>query len=122
MADSSPYDLYRDSSVGTTLLETLDELIHTGRITGCFASKIVGNFDRIVPQVLGELKDRKHKFSIKARVIHYNSIEDSWWWTLDRATLNLPGEGYVTVDKFQVFAYPEKKKQKPDMAGKSGVK
>jgi transcription initiation factor TFIIA small subunit len=120
MADSSPYDMYRDSSVGATLLETLDELIHTGRITGDFASKIVGNFDRIVPQVLGELKDGKHKFSIKAHVIHYNSIEDSWWWTLDRATLNLPGEGYVTVDRFRVVTHPQKK-QKPEMAGKSGV-
>ncbi|KAJ5159760.1 uncharacterized protein N7482_006764 [Penicillium canariense] len=54
MASQSYYELYRGSSLGLALTDTLDDLINEGRIEPQLAMKILTTFDKVVTEVLAE--------------------------------------------------------------------
>jgi hypothetical protein len=54
------YELYRGTSIGIALADTLDDLISSRRIEPQLAMRIMSNFDQSIAQVLNE--------KVKARV------------------------------------------------------
>ncbi|KAI5309133.1 Transcription initiation factor IIA small chain (TFIIA 13.5 kDa subunit), partial [Ascosphaera atra] len=54
MATHAYYELYRGSSIGLCLTDTLDDLINEGRIEPQLAMKILSTFDRVITETLAE--------------------------------------------------------------------
>ncbi|KAL1863499.1 Transcription initiation factor IIA small chain (TFIIA 13.5 kDa subunit) [Paecilomyces lecythidis] len=54
MSAQAYYELYRGSSIGLSLTDTLDDLINEGRIEPQLAMKILSNFDRVITEVLAD--------------------------------------------------------------------
>ncbi|KUL82659.1 hypothetical protein ZTR_09090 [Talaromyces verruculosus] len=52
MSSQAYYELYRGSSLGLSLTDTLDDLINEGRIEPQLAMKILSNYDRYVTEIL----------------------------------------------------------------------
>ncbi|KAJ9613341.1 Transcription initiation factor IIA subunit 2 [Cladophialophora chaetospira] len=88
MAAQQYYELYRGSSIGDALIDTIDDLINDGRIEPQLAMKILSNFDRAIAETLAE--------KVKSRLTFKVGI------TEQRAALNLliPAQGHLETYRF----------------------
>ncbi|EGD86011.2 uncharacterized protein TERG_02277 [Trichophyton rubrum CBS 118892] len=64
MSAPAYYELYRGSSIGLSLTDTLDDLINEGRIEPQLAMKILSNFDRVITEVLADKVKCKLSFKV----------------------------------------------------------
>lgn len=76
MADSKYYELYRRSSLGGSLTDTLDDLISERRIEPQLAMKILTNFDKAVADVLADKV--KSRLTFKGHLDTYRFCDDVW--------------------------------------------
>ncbi|KAA8900479.1 hypothetical protein FN846DRAFT_958722 [Sphaerosporella brunnea] len=88
---SSPGHLYRNTSLGTTLLDSLDEMVMDGRMTPKFACKIVENFDIAMISVLRSKV--KARLDLKGKLEDYRCINDEWYMVLKDVVVTLDGRG-----------------------------
>ena len=58
------YELYRRSTLGVTLLDSLDELITARRIEPQLAMKILSNFDKCMTEVLADKVKSRLSFKV----------------------------------------------------------
>lgn len=58
------YELYRATSIGTALADTLDDLISSRRIEPQLAMRIMSNFDQSIAQVLNEKVKARMNFKV----------------------------------------------------------
>ncbi|KOB72979.1 Transcription initiation factor IIA subunit 2, partial [Operophtera brumata] len=65
------YQLYRNTTVGNTLQESLDELIQYGQITPALAVKVLLQFDKSINQALSS----KVKFCDNVWTFMLNDVE-----------------------------------------------
>ena len=68
--------LYRQSSLGKTLLEVLEELQKEDKISNEMLSKTLEIFDRVICEEIS--KSKKQKASIKAQVTSFKNCDDIW--------------------------------------------
>lgn len=61
--------LYRASSIGLTLVDTLDDMVNEGRIEPQLAMKVVARFDRAVAEVLAERVRARLSFKVRVRPV-----------------------------------------------------
>jgi Transcription initiation factor IIA, gamma subunit, helical domain len=61
--------LYRASSIGLTLVDTLDDMVNEGRIEPQLAMKVVARFDRAIAEVLGERVRARLSFKVRVRSV-----------------------------------------------------
>ncbi|KAI9705519.1 MAG: Gtf2a2p [Candelina mexicana] len=59
------YELYRQTSVGQALTDTLDDLISDNRIQPQLAIKILFHFDRIMTETLADKVKARLSFKVK---------------------------------------------------------
>lgn len=76
------YQLYRNTTLGSTLQESLDELIQYGQITPQLAMKVLLQFDKAVNSALaGRVRSR---LSFKAGKLHtYRFCDNVWTFMLN---------------------------------------
>ncbi|KAF8913574.1 hypothetical protein CPB85DRAFT_1299463 [Mucidula mucida] len=74
---TQPYSIiYRAGALGSSLMDSLDELVKEGRIPGLLADRIAEQFDR---SYTGIVKRKVHnKTSIKGKLHQYNLCKDVW--------------------------------------------
>jgi hypothetical protein len=65
------YELYRRSTLGVTLLDTLDELITDRKIEPQLAFKILANFDKCIAEVLADKVKSRMSFKVRSRTLTF---------------------------------------------------
>ncbi|TPX68852.1 hypothetical protein SpCBS45565_g02864 [Spizellomyces sp. 'palustris'] len=114
------YELYRRSSLGMALTDTLDELITESHIDPQIAMKVLAQVRKRVgatpnpsptlfPQfdltIAEALHNRvKAKAAIKGHLHVYRFCDDVWTFIVDRPTFKLEGSETVHADRIKVVA------------------
>ncbi len=65
------YEHYRASSIGSALMDTLDDLVNQGRITGSLAIKVLAHFDRAIAETL--VREAKVSVNIRGYTKYYTN-------------------------------------------------
>ncbi|KFZ14347.1 hypothetical protein V502_06131 [Pseudogymnoascus sp. VKM F-4520 (FW-2644)] len=100
-ANASPfYELYRRSSVGRTLMDTLDELIGERRIEPQLAMKILSHFDRSITEVLQDKV--KARMTFKGHLDTYRFCDEVWTFLIKDVTFKMDNTS-VHADKVKIF-------------------
>ncbi|KAI8924813.1 transcription initiation factor IIA, gamma subunit, helical domain-containing protein [Entophlyctis helioformis] len=97
----SQYELYRRSSLGMALTDTLDELIQDGHVDPQTAMKVLAQFDSSFAEAL-RTKVRS-KATIKGSLHIYRSCDDVWTFFVRNATLRIDNET-IAADKIKLVA------------------
>ncbi|CAI6279271.1 unnamed protein product [Periconia digitata] len=100
--DSKYYELYRRSSVGGALTDTLDALITERRIEPQLAMKILANFDKAVADVLAEKV--KSRLTFKGHLDTYRFCDDVWTFIIKDINFKLETTGQVHADRVKIVS------------------
>ncbi|ESO09277.1 hypothetical protein HELRODRAFT_73469 [Helobdella robusta] len=95
------YQLYRNTTLGHTLQESLDELIQVGQITPQLALKVLLQFDKSINQALSNRVNKKITF--KADLNTYRFCDNVWTFVLNNAEFR-DGNDNIRVDKVKIVA------------------
>lgn len=120
MSGQAYYELYRRSTIGTTLTDALDTLITDEKIQPQLANKILHNFDRIISELLkNELSIAKSKLTFKGDLHTYRFCDDVWTFIIKNVIIKLTdvsnsggdllGDNEISVDKFKIVACNSKR-------------
>ncbi|KAI9831725.1 MAG: Transcription initiation factor IIA small chain (TFIIA 13.5 kDa subunit) [Phylliscum demangeonii] len=101
------YELYRRSSIGMALTDTLDDLITDRRIEPQLAIRILANFDRSITEILSEKV--KAKMSFKGHLHTYRFCDEVWTFLLEDVTFKMENQHVVQVDKVKIVSCNSKK-------------
>nr|QBH73593.1 transcription initiation factor IIA gamma chain [Isotomurus palustris] len=98
----SMYQLYRNTTLGHTLQESLDELIQYNQITPALANKILLQFDRSMNNALANRV--KSRLTFKAGKLHtYRFCDNVWTFLLNDVEFRETTE-FAKVDKVKIVA------------------
>lgn len=116
MSNSGYYELYRRSTVGTTLTDALDNLISDQKIQPQLAMRILNNFDRIISELLkSDQNIAKSKLTFKGDLSTYRFCDDVWTFIIKNVMVKLTDNSNnefsdeVSVDKFKIVACNSRK-------------
>nr|CAG8488419.1 6064_t:CDS:2 [Entrophospora candida]CAG8502491.1 7822_t:CDS:2 [Entrophospora candida] len=102
------YELYRRSSIGIALTESLDDFIQTGQITPQLAMKVLLQFDKSITEAL-ETKV-KTKATFKQGHLHtYRFCDEVWTFIIKNPNFKLDQNEAIQVDKIKIVACNSKK-------------
>ncbi|KAL8931016.1 MAG: hypothetical protein Q9208_000118 [Pyrenodesmia sp. 3 TL-2023] len=101
------YELYRRSSIGWTLIDSLDELVHLGRIEPQLAMKILQNFDKIVTDVLADKV--KARLTFKGHLDTYRFCDEVWTFLIKDVTFKLDNQSPIQADKIKIVSCNSKR-------------
>ncbi|KAJ3531012.1 hypothetical protein NM208_g9069 [Fusarium decemcellulare] len=95
------YELYRRSSIGLALTDTLDDLISDERINPQLAMKILGNFDQAITEALQ--KNVKARLQFKGSLDTYRFCDEVWTFLIKNVTFKMDsGSQSVTANKVKI--------------------
>ncbi|CAH1977503.1 unnamed protein product [Acanthoscelides obtectus] len=96
------YQLYRNTTLGHTLQESLDELIQYGQITPQLAGRVLLQFDRSINQTLATRV--KSRITFKAGKLNtYRFCDNVWTFMLNDAEFREVQE-ITKIDKVKIVA------------------
>ncbi|ESZ89844.1 transcription initiation factor iia small chain [Sclerotinia borealis F-4128] len=119
-APQSFYELYRRSSIGMALTDTLDDLISERRIEPQLAMKILANFDRSITEVLADKV--KARLTFKVYALHagtghldtYRFCDEVWTFLIKDVTFKMENSSQsVTADKVKIVSCNSKRPGDP---------
>ena len=101
-SEMAAYQLYRNTTLGHTLQESLDELIQYNQITPSLAAKILVQFDRSMNAALASRV--KSRLTFKAGKLHtYRFCDNVWTFLLNDVEFREVHE-VAKVDKVKIVA------------------
>ncbi|WPH04607.1 Hypothetical protein R9X50_00749900 [Acrodontium crateriforme] len=103
------YELYRGTSIGLALADTLDDLISSRRIEPQLAMRIMQNFDQSIASVLGEKV--KARMSFKAHLDTYRFCDEVWTFVIKDVKFKLDNGQFVEAERVKIVACQSKEKQ-----------
>ncbi|QSZ34197.1 hypothetical protein DSL72_005786 [Monilinia vaccinii-corymbosi] len=113
-APQSFYELYRRSSIGMALTDTLDDLISERRIEPQLAMKILANFDRSITEVLADKVKARLTFKLKGHLDTYRFCDEVWTFLIKDVTFKMENSSQsVTADKVKIVSCNSKKPGDP---------
>ena len=95
------YQLYRNTTLGNTLQESLDELIQSQQITPQLALQVLLQFDKSINNALASKV--KNRVTFKGRLNTYRFCDNVWTFVLNNASFREVGDS-VKVDKVKIVA------------------
>ncbi|CAH3144611.1 unnamed protein product [Pocillopora meandrina] len=95
------YQLYRNTTLGNSLQESLDELIQSQQISPQLALQVLLQFDKAINHYLSSKV--KSKISFKGHLNTYRFCDNVWTFVLNKVEFREVGE-LVQVDKVKVVA------------------
>ncbi|PKS09003.1 hypothetical protein jhhlp_003616 [Lomentospora prolificans] len=102
------YELYRRSSIGMALTDTLDDLISDERINPQLAMKILGNFDQAITEALQ--KNVKARLTFKGSLDTYRFCDEVWTFLIRNVVFKMDGNSVgVPADKVKIVSCNAKK-------------
>ncbi|ATY63947.1 transcription initiation factor iia small chain [Cordyceps militaris] len=97
------YELYRRSSIGLALTDTLDDLISESRIHPQLAMKILGNFDQAITEALQ--KNVRCRLQFKGSLDTYRLCDEVWTFLIKNVTFKMDnGSHTVQADKVKIVS------------------
>ena len=87
---SSQYELYRRSTLGTALTDTLDELIQEGSLDPQMAMKVLAQFDESIAEALNTKV--RSRANLKGHLYEYRFCDDVWTFVIDNAVFRFDNE------------------------------
>ncbi|KAE9371283.1 transcription initiation factor-like protein IIA gamma chain [Stipitochalara longipes BDJ] len=106
------YELYRRSSIGMALTDTLDDLISERRIEPQLAMKILANFDRSITEVLAEKV--KARLTFKGHLDTYRFCDEVWTFLIKDVTFKMENSSQtVQADKVKIVSCNSKRPGDP---------
>ncbi|EXJ94148.1 transcription initiation factor TFIIA small subunit [Capronia coronata CBS 617.96] len=106
-ASQQYYELYRGSSIGEALIDTIDDLINDGRIEPQLAMKILANFDRAIADTLAEKV--KSRLTFKGHLETYRFCDDVWTFLVKDVRFKSDGGQEFQADKVKIVSCNSKK-------------
>ncbi|KAJ6102355.1 Transcription initiation factor IIA subunit 2 [Penicillium sp. IBT 16267x] len=103
----SYYELYRGSSLGLSLTDTLDDLINEGRIEPQLAMKILSTFDKIVTEVLADKV--RARLTFKGHLDTYRFCDEVWTFLIKDVSFKLDNQTTVTADRVKIVSCNSKR-------------
>ncbi|XP_071497520.1 transcription initiation factor IIA subunit 2-like [Diadema setosum] len=94
------HQLYRNTVLGNSLQESLDELIQARLITPQLALTVLLKFDRAINDALANRL--KNKISFKGHLNTYRFCDNVWTFVLN--DVEFRNGDFVTVDKVKIVA------------------
>ncbi|MCJ1256918.1 Transcription initiation factor IIA small chain (TFIIA 13.5 kDa subunit) [Lignoscripta atroalba] len=107
MAAPSYYELYRASSIGLALIDTIDEFVHAGRIEPQLAMKIIANFDRAITEVLADKV--KARLNFKGHLDTYRFCDEVWTFLIKDVSFKLDNQSTIQAEKVKIVSCNSKK-------------
>ncbi|MCJ1435217.1 Transcription initiation factor IIA small chain (TFIIA 13.5 kDa subunit) [Xylographa pallens] len=107
MTSKEYYELYRQSSIGLALIDTLDAMVHEGRIEPQLAMKIVSTFDRVITEVLADKV--KARLSFKGHLDTYRFCDEVWTFLIKDANFKLDNQTNIQAEKVKIVSCNSKK-------------
>ncbi|KAK2167706.1 hypothetical protein LSH36_25g09000 [Paralvinella palmiformis] len=104
------YQLYRNTTLGHTLQESLDELIQVSQITPQLALKVLLQFDKAINNALATRV--KNKVTFKGHLNTYRFCDNVWTFVLNDVEFREAQET-VAVGKVKIVACEGAKMGKP---------
>ncbi|MCJ1305828.1 Transcription initiation factor IIA small chain (TFIIA 13.5 kDa subunit) [Hypocenomyce scalaris] len=102
MATQAYYELYRRSSIGLALIDTLDDLVHDGRIEPQLAMKVIATFDRAITEVLAEKV--KARLSFKGHLDTYRFCDEVWTFLIKDVNFKLDNQNTIQAEKVKIVS------------------
>ncbi|KMZ61779.1 Transcription initiation factor IIA subunit 2 [Zostera marina] len=99
------FELYRRSTIGMCLTETLDDMVSTGTLNPEVAIQVLVQFDRSMTEALET--QVKSKVTIKGHLHTYRFCDNVWTFILQDATFKNE-EGHEQVGKVKIVACDSK--------------
>jgi transcription initiation factor TFIIA small subunit len=110
--------LYRQSSLGKTLLEVLEELQKEDKISNEMLSKTLEIFDRVICEEIS--KSKKQKASIKAQVTSFKNCDDIWIFYGKNVSVTIE-KSNITCGKLKIIACDKNMKEQLEQGKKNYV-
>jgi len=104
---SQYYELYRGSTIGDCLIDTIDELINEGRIEPQLAMKILSNFDKTISDVLAEKV--KARLTFKGHLETYRFCDDVWTFLVKDVKFKTDTSSEFTAEKVKIVSCNSKR-------------
>ncbi|KAI8815948.1 transcription initiation factor IIA, gamma subunit, helical domain-containing protein [Fimicolochytrium jonesii] len=99
---ATQYELYRRSSLGLALTDTLDDLIQEGHLDPQVAIKVLQQFDVTIGEALhSKVRAKTH---IKGHLREYRFCDDVWTFVVDRPTFKLDGGDILEAERVKFVA------------------
>ncbi|XP_048750141.1 transcription initiation factor IIA subunit 2-like isoform X2 [Ostrea edulis] len=95
------YQLYRNTTLGHTLQESLDELIQCGQITPQLALKVLLQFDKAINTALANRV--KNRIQLKGKLNTYRFCDNVWTFVLNNVDFRDVQE-LAKCDKVKIVA------------------
>ncbi|XP_062573886.1 transcription initiation factor IIA subunit 2-like [Saccostrea cucullata] len=95
------YQLYRNTTLGHTLQESLDELISCGQITPQLALKVLLQFDKAINTALANRV--KNRIQLKGKLNTYRFCDNVWTFVLNNVDFRDVQE-LAKCDKVKIVA------------------
>jgi transcription initiation factor TFIIA small subunit len=102
------YELYRGTSIGLALADTLDDLISSRRIEPQLAMRIMANFDQQIAQVLGDKV--KARMTFKGHLDVYRFCDEVWTFVIKDVKFKLDNASQMEAEKVKIVACQSKEK------------
>ncbi|GFP99601.1 transcription initiation factor iia subunit 2 [Phtheirospermum japonicum] len=99
------FELYRRSTIGMCLTETLDQMVSSGVLTPELAIQVLIQFDKSMTEALES--EVKSKVTIKGHLHTYRFCDNVWTFILQNAQLKSE-EGQENVDSVKIVACDSK--------------
>lgn len=108
------YQMYRCTTLGATLQETLDELVQNGVITAPLALKVIATFDRIINKALSTRVRSKITFKVPCpssltltdrelgqagNLRTYRFCDNVWTFVMENVEFKEAGPSFCTANK-----------------------
>jgi len=109
------YQLYRNTSLGQTLQDSLYELLQFGQIPPSLVSEVLVQYDRAVNEALANRVKTRVNFH-SAKLDTYRFCDNVWTFLLKEVTFREHSREIVHVGNVKIVACEAKPQQKPESA------
>ncbi|KAG9244338.1 transcription initiation factor IIA, gamma subunit [Calycina marina] len=102
------YELYRRSSIGLALTDTLDDLISDGRLQPQLAMKILAGFDRVIAECLADKV--KARLTFKGHLDTYRFCDEVWTFLIKDVVFKMENSSTtISADKLKIVSCNSKR-------------
>ncbi|KAK8794857.1 hypothetical protein WA158_001837 [Blastocystis sp. Blastoise] len=101
--------IYRYSTIGKSLITTLDELKEKKKLSEEQCQLILYKFDHVVMNYFKKNKDILPHGEINGQVENYNLYDDYWKYELNSSTISIDDECILDTNEIKIVSCPEQK-------------
>ncbi|KAK3677995.1 Transcription initiation factor IIA subunit 2 [Recurvomyces mirabilis] len=102
------YELYRNTSIGQSLAETLDNLISSRQIEPQLAMRVMATFDQNVAAVLGDKV--KARCTFKGHLDTYRFCDEVWTFIIKDVNFKMEQNHLEKAERVKIVACQSKEK------------